>query len=423
MYEGGNCRQDSPGASSGQPCTPHALCGRLVTILVTLAVTLCVLAPLPSVAAAAPTEDSSVAAAASAEAPGASAQSSFTYQHEPIYNPTAMKDAVVNPDAVYGFSPNPDAGSLKEYAKYDWTDPEEVALRRAARFEYHEEAQQLFGEILLMYEQGASMEDLARFASARRNQNRLDSYEGDPDGLAKVKQHNMEKYGNESGPTPEWLYQKYGSWEAVLANAFNTNPGMDACCGLYDENWEMYVFFGQIPLHTVSYDAAGHGQAPAAEEVYAGEVPSRPNDPIEEGWTFGGWLVKESQEPYDFTAPVTGDMTLVAQWSEVATPADEKADEQADVSGNVPDAKADANQAASKPVASTSRVTSSNDNAVPRNGASTTESRRSVLPAAGDASVWTSAMAAVPASLLGATCCWRAASLRRRPARRLASRR
>lgn len=42
----------------------------------------------------------------------ASAESTFTYQHDPVYNPRAMRDVVVNPDAIYGFSPNPDSGSI-----------------------------------------------------------------------------------------------------------------------------------------------------------------------------------------------------------------------------------------------------------------------------------------------------------------------
>ena len=38
-----------------------------------------------------------------------------------------MRDIVETPDAVYGFSPNPDSGSISGYASYDWTDPEFVS--------------------------------------------------------------------------------------------------------------------------------------------------------------------------------------------------------------------------------------------------------------------------------------------------------
>ena len=52
----------------------------------------------------------------------------FAYVHDPTKNPEAMKDIVVNPDAVYGFSPSPESTRLKDYVDaIDWTDPVQVA--------------------------------------------------------------------------------------------------------------------------------------------------------------------------------------------------------------------------------------------------------------------------------------------------------
>ena len=39
-------------------------------------------------------------------------QAGFHYMHDPRENPAAMKDIIVNPDAVYGFSPAPDSARL-----------------------------------------------------------------------------------------------------------------------------------------------------------------------------------------------------------------------------------------------------------------------------------------------------------------------
>ena len=50
----------------------------------------------------------------------------------------------------------------------------------------------------------------------------------------------MQKYGNENGPTPEYLYDQFGSWEIVLQKAYETNPGADACLGLYDMYYDTY---------------------------------------------------------------------------------------------------------------------------------------------------------------------------------------
>lgn len=98
-----------------------------------------------------------------------------------------------------------------------------------------------------MTAEGKSTEEIARTISAKRNQIRLDAYKDDPEGLATLKERNMSKYGHEEGPLPDELYVQYGSWEMVIAKSFSTNSGMDACLGLYDDYYELYVAVGQIP--------------------------------------------------------------------------------------------------------------------------------------------------------------------------------
>ena len=56
-----------------------------------------------------------------------------------------MADAVVNPGAVFGFSPNPESARLKEYAgALDWTSPRAVATARQTRREYHDSMAELY---------------------------------------------------------------------------------------------------------------------------------------------------------------------------------------------------------------------------------------------------------------------------------------
>ena len=243
-------------------------------------------------------------------------EAKFSYEHSPLYNPKAMADIIENPDAVYGFSPRPDSGSLSSYAAYDWTDPDVVALAHENRWAYLQEDQRIYDLAMSMVNEGTGIEEIARKASALRNQIRLESYRNDPEGLAMVKARNLEKYGNEDGPTPESLYEKYGTWEAVLDNSFNTNPGMDACCGFYDYNYEKYIWFGQIPKCTVSFDAAGHGEAPVGQSVYAGEFAQEPEDPAATGWKFLGWHTEGSTEAFDFSAPIAADTVLLAMWAD-----------------------------------------------------------------------------------------------------------
>lgn len=182
----------------------------------------------------------------------AAAAEEFHYVHDPRMNPKAMEDIIEDPSAVYGFSPNPDSVRLGQFASYDWSDPEIVENARQERIAYHEKNADLYGMMEQLQAEGKSIEEIARTISAERNRLRLAAYDGDPEGLAAVKQSNLDTYGNEEGPTADSLYAKYGSWETVLEKAFSVNSGMDACLGLYDDYYELYVASGQlVNLYTV----------------------------------------------------------------------------------------------------------------------------------------------------------------------------
>lgn len=88
-----------------------------------------------------------------------------------------------------------------------------------------------------------SIEEIARACSNLRNNIRLEQYKDDPEGLANLKQRNLDKYGHEEGPLPDELYVKYGSWEIVLEKCYSVNRGMDACCGVYDMFYYLYNEF------------------------------------------------------------------------------------------------------------------------------------------------------------------------------------
>ena len=162
--------------------------------------------------------------------------------HNPAENPKVLEDAIVNPDAVYGFSPNPDSPRLREYVNaLDWTDPAEVAAAKKNREDYHAKNLELYRLIEQLLGEGKDVETIARAVSRRRNKLRLESYNGDPNGLAKVKKSNLDTYGNEEGPTADSLFVKYGSWQTVLEKALSANAGMDACLGLYDDYYDVHM--------------------------------------------------------------------------------------------------------------------------------------------------------------------------------------
>jgi len=185
------------------------------------------------------------AAADAAPAESAEQAQPFSYLHDPRLNPYAMADIVEDEEAPYGFRPS-ETGNLKQFGEYDWHDPATVEANRAKRLAYHDNFSELYDQLGKMYAQDATMEEIARAISERRNQLRIKSYDGNPEGLAKMKARNLEKYGREEGPLPDQLFEEKGSWEAVLVGALSVNSGMDACLGLYDDYYDLYVLMGQI---------------------------------------------------------------------------------------------------------------------------------------------------------------------------------
>ena len=72
-----------------------------------------------------------------------------------------------------------------------------------------------------------------------------------------------------------------------------------------------------VPSWTVTFDANGHGTAPAAQTVTDGGTAVKPADPTETGWTFGGWYTDAAcTAAFDFSTPVTGNVKLFAKWTE-----------------------------------------------------------------------------------------------------------
>jgi len=88
---------------------------------------------------------------------------------------------------------------------------------------------------------------------------------------------------------------------------------------VFGNNDEVRLFFKATKLgdptpgdtFTVTFDANGHGTAPTAQTVQSGQTATRPADPTEEGWVFGGWFTEaECTNAFDFATPITGNITL-----------------------------------------------------------------------------------------------------------------
>ncbi|MBI0063925.1 RCC1 domain-containing protein [Bifidobacterium polysaccharolyticum] len=79
-----------------------------------------------------------------------------------------------------------------------------------------------------------------------------------------------------------------------------------------------------INPHTVTFDSAGGNPVPDPQRITIGKQATRPtSSPAKAGFLFDGWFLKDangkSDVAYDFSQPVTGDITLVAHWSPANT--------------------------------------------------------------------------------------------------------
>ena len=72
--------------------------------------------------------------------------------------------------------------------------------------------------------------------------------------------------------------------------------------------------------YTVTFET-GEGSDVDDQVVNENETAVEPKDPTREGYTFGGWyLDEECTIPFDFSTPITEDITLYAKWTKNAEP-------------------------------------------------------------------------------------------------------
>ncbi|WP_176444840.1 peptidoglycan-binding domain-containing protein [Paenibacillus herberti] len=156
---------------------------------------------------------------------------------DPLSNPKIAKEIETNPDAVYGYSPQKES-PLDKFG-VNWTNPQQVAYARAKRMEYLQKMEQkkikLENEVAKLENEGMSITDIAKMKVEQRNSDRMQSYidSNNYEGLAAMKERNIQQYGRPEGPTPEQLFEKYGSWEEVIYSSVRTSPAMDVLTGLY----------------------------------------------------------------------------------------------------------------------------------------------------------------------------------------------
>ncbi len=162
------------------------------------------------------------------------------YEHNPSDDPKVLADAVEDSEAVYGYRPRKD-GSLKNFADLEWSNPDKVAEYRQTRLQYIQEDMDIIDIVSEMKKNGCTIEEMAEAACNKRNITRLNSYIDSNGNItnqagyeAALERMNTRSYDAliKSGKTPQ----------QILESSMRTNPAMDACVGLYDENFHTYIF-------------------------------------------------------------------------------------------------------------------------------------------------------------------------------------
>lgn len=84
------------------------------------------------------------------------------------------------------------------------------------------------------------------------------------------------------------------------------------------EDTTVYAKWVKKPI--VSFNANGHGTAPARQTVELNGKAVKPADPTAEGYVFRGWYTTAAcTTEFDFNTPITADTTLYAKWNETYT--------------------------------------------------------------------------------------------------------
>ncbi|WP_050748284.1 InlB B-repeat-containing protein [Peptoniphilus duerdenii] len=110
----------------------------------------------------------------------------------------------------------------------------------------------------------------------------------------------------------------FGGWykEAACTTEYDFNTPVNANITLYAK-WT-----AETPSSfTVTFDANGHGTAPAVQTVTSGQKATAPAELTAAGYIFGGWYKEAAcTTEYDFNTPVNANITLYAKWTAQTPP-------------------------------------------------------------------------------------------------------
>ncbi|MGN1306712.1 MAG: DUF6273 domain-containing protein, partial [Faecousia sp.] len=107
---------------------------------------------------------------------------------------------------------------------------------------------------------------------------------------------------------PDDNTESFFVWQADNGKLYLPGSGVPAGVTSLTAQWTSSVY---PEIHEVSFDSQG-GSAVVSQTILHGDTTTEPTAPTRTGYLFGGWY--DGDTKYDFTQPVTEDITLTAKW-------------------------------------------------------------------------------------------------------------
>ncbi|MBI0085728.1 MULTISPECIES: RCC1 domain-containing protein [Bifidobacterium] len=158
----------------------------------------------------------------------------------------------------------------------------------------------------------------------RLGRNTSGKFDGNPgmvDFPAKPKPTGV-KFGDTPGMS--LTDNKGGTWSVITPPHAGGKTDVAVSWSRNGQQPDAHLDYTYISSYTVAFDSDGGKPTPDPQRITEGQQAARPTaSPAKDGFLFDGWFLKDaeggSKVAYDFSQPVTGNITLVAHWSPANT--------------------------------------------------------------------------------------------------------